>query len=250
MTFTLLSPLSTLAIWLNVKLMEVWKTTMMTLIGSRSGRNDNIYNNGFQVMVDGRNQVTGIDDDAEYDSDEDEHDNQAITQDWSRGFTEFPQANMLQRTQSHIEEGYDNDDDETDEYDHFADPEGNSTSRQQEQHHRTALSHPNMTLQNYDDDDDAFGEFTSASNSMHDDTDDSAWGVSAPLERLDISSDNTAPKTTAGFDNGFGSDIKTGTSSSTISEDHFVRAIRTKEEDEKYKNDYHLAHDEEQEGEI
>jgi serine/threonine-protein phosphatase 6 regulatory subunit 3 len=219
-------------------------------------------------MVDGRNQVTGIDDDAEYDSDEDEvglnskkkreivysynfqHDNQAITQDWSRGFTEFPQANMLQRTQSHIEEGYDNDDDETDEYDHFADPDGNPTSRQQEQHHRTALSHPNMALQNYDDDDDAFGEFTSASNSMHDDTDDSAWGVSAPLERLDISSDNTAPKTTAGFDNGFGSDIKSGTSSSTISEDHFVRAIRTKEEDEKYKNDYHLAHDEEQEGEI
>lgn len=162
---------------------------------------------------------------------------------------------MLQRTQSHIEDGYDNGDDETDEYDHFADADGNPTLRLQEQHHRTAPSHPNMTLQNYEDDEDAFGEFTSASNSIHDDTDDSAWGISAPLERLDISPDghNTAPKTTTGFDNGFGSDTKTGTSStssSTISEDHFVRAIRTKEEDEKYKNEYHLAHDEEQEGEI
>ncbi|KAI8330479.1 SIT4 phosphatase-associated protein-domain-containing protein [Chlamydoabsidia padenii] len=159
-----------------------------------TGRNDNIYNNGFHVIADGHNQVSGIDDDADYDSDEEEHDNQAITQDWSRGFTEFPQANMLRRTQSHVEDGYDDE-----EYDHFSD----------ERH----------TNDNDDDnDDDAFGEFTSA---------DDAWGISAPLEQLDITPNDTK---------------------TTISEDHYVRAIRTKEEDEKYRNEYHL--DEEQEGEI
>ncbi|KAI8086716.1 SIT4 phosphatase-associated protein-domain-containing protein [Halteromyces radiatus] len=174
--------------------------------------NDNIYGNAFGVMGDGHNQVGGIDDEAEYDSDEDE----VITQDWSRGFTEFPQANMLRRTQSHVEDEYD--EGENGDYDHVKD------GRQQQ---NTMMNH------NDEEEDDPFGEFASSDNVGQDD-DDSAWAVSTTMEQMDISADKG--KDNVGFDH--------------IPEDHYVRAIRTKEEDERYKKEYQAGQDEEQEGEI
>ncbi|ORZ10438.1 SIT4 phosphatase-associated protein-domain-containing protein [Absidia repens] len=214
-----------------------------------TGRNDNIYGNSYNGI--GNNQVSGMEDEAEYDSDEDEHDNQVITQDWSRGFTEFPQANMLRRTQSHVEDGYDDNDVEGNAFDHFGDKDMTSNSINNKQH----------GLQNEDDneDDDPFGEFASSDNSLQVDDDDAAWGLSTSMEQLDVSTKDQTPTTTtatktnqqSGFVNGFGNDTtSTTTITTTPSEDTYVRAIRTKEEDEKYKKEYQLGQDEEQEGEI
>ncbi|ORZ17185.1 SIT4 phosphatase-associated protein-domain-containing protein [Absidia repens] len=208
-----------------------------------TGRNDNVYGNAFSVMDDGQNQVSVIDNEAEYDSDEEEHDNQVITQDWSRGFTEFPQSNMLRRTQSHIEDGYD--ETEGSDYDHFA--ETDITSQQPHQQY-------NITNDNGDDDD-PFGEFTSSENGIQHD-DDGTWGVSTRMGQLDISTDSK--KMTPTENTGFGDKTigattaspQTIAATSTLSEDHYVPAIRTKEEDEKYRKSYQLDQDEEQEGEI
>ncbi|CAO3581293.1 unnamed protein product [Absidia cylindrospora] len=214
-----------------------------------TGRNDNIYGNSYNGM--GNNQVSGMEDEAEYDSDEDEHDNQVITQDWSRGFTEFPQANMLRRTQSHVEDGYDDNDAEGSAFDHFGDNNMTSNSINNNNQH-----------EDDNEDDDPFGEFASSDNSLQVDDDDAAWGLSTSMEQLDVSTKDKMPTTTTTtattkanqqtvFVNGFGNDTMSNTTiTTTPSEDTYVRAIRTKEEDEKYKKEYQPGQDEEQEGEI
>ncbi|KAI8343547.1 SIT4 phosphatase-associated protein-domain-containing protein [Chlamydoabsidia padenii] len=219
-----------------------------------TGRNDNIYGNSYNTMGDGHNQVSGIDDDPDYDSDEEEQGNQTHTQDWSRGFTEFPQVNMLRRTQGGAEDGYDETQD--DEFDHFTST--GTTSRQQQQHNNGGEQNDDN-----DDDEDPFGDFASSDGNGFQDDDNDAWGVSTSMEQLTISTDDdsknhlTTTSSSAAFENGFGDETVTSSTTtshqpatSNISEDNYVAAIRTKEEDEKHNKEYQSGQDEEQEGEI
>ncbi|CAO3646400.1 unnamed protein product [Cunninghamella echinulata] len=219
-----------------------------------TGRNDNIYANAFGVMSDGHNEINNIDEDAEYDSDEDEHGDRIITQDWSRGFTEFPQSNMLRRTQSHIEDDYDAEEQNT--FNQLRDNENNNNNNNTAPQNNAATTNNNNAEINNtgDDDEDPFGDFTSSEDAAQFDDDDSAWEISNNMNQLNLTNEKTPTTTT----------ISTATTTTTTpasnltakdnnstSGDHYVPAIRTKEEDEKYKKEY-LSHqdDEEQEGEI
>ncbi|CAO3628443.1 unnamed protein product [Cunninghamella blakesleeana] len=211
-----------------------------------TGRNDNIYGNAFGVMNDGHNEISNIDEDAEYDSDEDEHGDRLINQDWSRGFTEFSQPNMLRRTQSHIEDEYDPD--EQNEYNESQqNPPPSTTTTTNENHIETKNDN--------NEDDDPFGDFASSEDVGHfddDGDDDDAWGIKNNMNQLNINDNNNKENqnneksslSSTTKENGFGKD-------NNNFGDHYVPAIRTKEEDEKYKKEY-LSHqdDDEQEGEI
>ncbi|KAI8073915.1 SIT4 phosphatase-associated protein-domain-containing protein, partial [Gongronella butleri] len=181
-----------------------------------TGRNDTMYANSFNnVLGEERHVINGMDGEAEYDSDEEQND-RTIAQDWSRNFTEFPPANMLRRTTSHIEDGYD--EEEHDEY------TGGSADG------ATAAA----TAAGKDDEEDPFGDFASSDTHGFQDDDDAAWGgMTNSIEQLNINKD--APAGTAAANaptnpEGFGSE-------------HFVPAIRTKEEDDKYKKEYVLHDD-------
>ncbi|ORX52405.1 SAPS-domain-containing protein [Hesseltinella vesiculosa] len=170
-----------------------------------TGRNDNIFSNSFNnALDDERHNVNGMDDEAEYDSDEEQMD-RTIAQDWSRSFTEFPPANVLRRTQSHIEDGYDEEE-----------PiDGQDASPVK-------------------DEEDPFGDFASSDTHGFQD-DDEAWGMSNSIEQLNLSKD--------GATDAFGA-------TSDFTDQHFVPAIRTKEEDNKYNKEFLTHHEDEQEGEI
>ncbi|KAF7725566.1 hypothetical protein EC973_009521 [Apophysomyces ossiformis] len=155
--------------------------------------------------------------DEEYGSDDDEETGRVIT-DWTRGFSQFPHANTLRRTQSHTRENENGEDtyDDNDEYDHVADAT--------EMERRAAFQGGNNKE---DSEDEQFGEFTSSSDSAQ-------WAITSSFDNLEITSDNNTKERQP-----------------ELSEDNYVRAVKTKEEDQKGKADqnYYLE-DEEQHGEV
>ncbi|KAG0178248.1 hypothetical protein DFQ28_002532 [Apophysomyces sp. BC1034] len=159
-----------------------------------------------------------LEEEEEYGSDDDEETGRVIT-DWTRGFSQFPHANAPRRTQSHTRED-DNDGnryDDNDEYDHLADAA--------ELERRAAFQRgSNEEIE----EEEQFGEFTSSNDSAQ-------WAVTAKFESLEITSDNN-----------------TNDRQKVLSEDNYVRAVKTKEEEQKGKvvQDYYLDDDEEQHGEV
>lgn len=147
-----------------------------------------------------------------------------MTSDWSRGYSSFPQTSMLHRTQSHIRENEEE----------FDDNEFYETDRR-----RTD-----------DNEDDPFGDFTSS-----DDQPDADWtnsftshfesihitesGNKTSVEAANVSSGDTAAA----------EDKDAGGGGQRPIEHDYVRAVKTKEEeDEKLAKEYRP--EEEQQGEI
>lgn len=143
-----------------------------------------------------------------------------IITDWTRGFSQYSQANVLRRTQSHPR---DDDHDENrygdgDEYDHLADTV--------ELERRAAFQKGGN---DEEEEDEQFGEFITSNENVQ-------WSLSSKLENLDITTENSS-----------------SASRKVLPEDSYVRAVKTKEEENqkgKAVQDYYLDDDEEQHGEV
>ncbi|KAI9323411.1 SIT4 phosphatase-associated protein-domain-containing protein [Dichotomocladium elegans] len=161
------------------------------------------------------------DEEEKYGSDDDEEAGN-VPAGWSRGFVGFPQTSMLHRTQSHIQEN-----------------EDGSQDKQQQQ------SQPQRTLNDDgDEEEDPFGDFASGDNDTS--TQDWTAGFSTHFESVHISGEgsNTTNLATTAV-----ATQKTNESNRTSVDHDYVRAVKTKEE-ENAKMHKEYSPEEEQQGEI
>ncbi|KAI8393932.1 SIT4 phosphatase-associated protein-domain-containing protein [Radiomyces spectabilis] len=182
-----------------------------------TGRNDfghhYSYSSGYNVVHD----TSGDREDPDG-SDEEEPEKVA---DWTRGFTQFPPANALQRTQSHIREDNEDYEDDEDEYDYVADVN--------ERERRASLmrSKHDFSTDKREEEEEGFGEFSGAtsSNAFHE-------PLCNRMEDVNLNSVSSP-----------------GTDSAAAS-NSYVRAVKTREEETYEQMKEYRPEDDEQEGEI